>query len=68
MSEPSLRPALRLGAIILAAGGSSRMGQPKQLLPIEGIPLLLRNVAALASSAWPVVVGLAMPLTPFSPG
>jgi Uncharacterized MobA-related protein len=35
------------------------MGEPKQLLPLAGRPLLLRAVdAALASSAWPVVVVL----------
>jgi CTP:molybdopterin cytidylyltransferase MocA len=52
-------PPFRFGLIILAAGSSSRMGHPKQLLPLEGRPLLLRAVdAALASSAWPVVVVL----------
>jgi molybdenum cofactor cytidylyltransferase len=45
--------------VILAAGASTRMGEPKQLLPIEGVPLLLRTVeAALLSPAWPVVVVL----------
>lgn len=35
------------------------MGQPKQLLPLAGRPLLLRTVeAALDSAAWPVVVVL----------
>ncbi len=35
------------------------MGEPKQLLPLGGRPLLLHAVdAALASSAWPVVVVL----------
>jgi molybdenum cofactor cytidylyltransferase len=47
----------RFGAVILAAGASTRMGQPKQLLPRAGRPLLVRAVeAALASPAWPVVV------------
>jgi molybdenum cofactor cytidylyltransferase len=50
---------LRFGIVILAAGASTRMGEAKQLLPIEGQPLLLRAVeSALASSAWPVVVVL----------
>jgi molybdenum cofactor cytidylyltransferase len=30
--------------MILAAGASRRMGQPKQLLPVDGIPLLRRTV------------------------
>jgi len=33
-------------ALILAAGSSSRLGQPKQLIEIEGIPLLQRIVSA----------------------
>jgi molybdenum cofactor cytidylyltransferase len=45
--------------MILAAGESARMGTPKQLLPLDGQPLLVRAVeAALASPAWPVVVVL----------
>jgi molybdenum cofactor cytidylyltransferase len=45
--------------VILAAGASTRMGTPKQLLEFEGKPLLVRAVeAALASPAWPVVVVL----------
>ena len=45
--------------MILAAGASTRMGVPKQLLDVEGRPLLLRAVdAALASPVWPVVVVL----------
>ncbi|HEY0944011.1 MAG TPA: nucleotidyltransferase family protein [Opitutaceae bacterium] len=50
---------LRVGVVLLAAGGSLRMGRPKQLLPLEGRPLLVRAAeAALASPAWPVVVVL----------
>ena len=57
MPEP--REAFRFGAVILAAGESSRMGTPKQLLLVDGQPLLLRAIeAALASAAWPVVVVL----------
>lgn len=45
--------------VVLAAGASSRMGQAKQLLLLDGQPLIVRTVeAALASSAWPVVVVL----------
>jgi molybdenum cofactor cytidylyltransferase len=35
-----------VGAIILAAGGSSRFGQPKQLLPFRGESLVRRAVRA----------------------
>lgn len=56
--SPLARP-FRFGAIILAAGASTRMGTPKQLLEFDGKPLLVRVVeAALASPAWPVVVVL----------
>jgi molybdenum cofactor cytidylyltransferase len=51
--------SFRFGAVILAAGASTRLGTPKQLLVIDGKPLLVRAVeATLASPAWPVVVVL----------
>ncbi len=47
----------RVGIVILAAGGSARLGEPKQLLPFEGRSLLRRTVeAALASRCEPVAV------------
>jgi xanthine/CO dehydrogenase XdhC/CoxF family maturation factor/CTP:molybdopterin cytidylyltransferase MocA len=47
----------RVGLVILAAGGSARLGAPKQLLPFEGRSLLRRTVeAALASRCEPVAV------------
>ena len=58
MTGESDKP-LRLGCVILAAGPSSRMGSPKQLIEIGGRPLVARAAeAALGSSAWPVVVVL----------
>ncbi|MFP6627127.1 MAG: nucleotidyltransferase family protein [Deltaproteobacteria bacterium] len=36
----------RVAAVILAAGASSRMGEPKQLLPLGGVPLLQHAVDA----------------------
>jgi molybdenum cofactor cytidylyltransferase len=48
-----------IGAIILAAGASSRLGTPKQLLPYAGKTLLQYTVkAALDSIARPVIVVL----------
>jgi molybdenum cofactor cytidylyltransferase len=47
------------GLILLAAGGSSRMGQPKQLMPWKGNTLLRHACAtSLATSFRPVVVVL----------
>lgn len=48
---------MAIGVIILAAGGSSRMGRPKQLLPYQG-QSLVRHAAesALASVGDRVVV------------
>ena len=42
---------MRVGAIILAAGGSSRMGKPKQLLPYRGRPLIRHAVEQTLESA-----------------
>lgn len=36
-----------VAAIVLAAGGSERMGEPKQLLPIDGQPMVRRVVEAV---------------------
>jgi molybdenum cofactor cytidylyltransferase len=59
VSRPLSPAPFRFGAAILAAGASTRMGTPKQLLVLDGKPLLVRAVeAALASPAWPVVVVL----------
>ena len=47
----------RVGIVVLAAGGSQRMGQPKQLLPFGGRTLLRRAVeTAMASTCRPIVV------------
>lgn len=47
----------RVGAVILAAGSSSRMGRPKQTLQFQGKSLIRRvAMAALEASCRPVVV------------
>jgi molybdenum cofactor cytidylyltransferase len=58
-SPPAQAQAFRFGAVILAAGASTRMGSPKQLLLLDGQPLVVRAAtAALDAGAWPVVVVL----------
>ncbi len=48
-----------IGGLLLAAGGSRRMGQPKQLLKFEGKTLLRRAAETLVSSICdPIVVVL----------
>ena len=42
-------PEERLAAIVLAAGESTRMGQPKALLPWGGVPLVRHQVDLLAA-------------------
>jgi molybdenum cofactor cytidylyltransferase len=57
--EPAIEaPALpRIGAVVLAAGLSSRMGSNKLLAPVGGKPLVRHAVeAALVSAASPVIV------------
>ena len=46
-----------IAAIVLAAGASTRMGRPKQLLPVGGVPMLVRAVgAAEAAGCRPIIV------------
>ncbi len=54
-----MKTGKRIGLILLAAGGSRRLGRPKQLLEYEGLPLLRRTTeAAIGSMCDPVVVVL----------
>lgn len=45
-----VRKALRVAAIVLAAGGSERLGRPKQLVEIEGNTLIRISVGAAVGS------------------
>jgi molybdenum cofactor cytidylyltransferase len=52
-------PRSSIGLIILAAGASTRMGSPKQLLQFSGKSLIRHSVqTALASKCFPVIVVL----------
>jgi len=54
---PQRKGSRQIGAIVLAAGASTRMGRPKQLLRIDGTPMIVRVVsAAMDSPLWPIVV------------
>ena len=53
------RAGVKIGAVVLAAGSSSRLGQPKQLLIYRGTTLVRRSAqAALDAGCAPVVVVL----------
>jgi EmrB/QacA subfamily drug resistance transporter len=54
--EAKAGESLQVGAILLAAGGSSRMGQPKQLLPIGGQPMVRRVTEAVCETGLAQVV------------
>ena len=47
---------MKVGAIVLAAGGSQRFGGPKQLLVYEGDTLVRRAARAALAVRGPVVV------------
>ena len=55
-SRPETAP---VAAVILAAGASTRMGRTKQLLPVEGVPMVRRAaMQALEAGCFPVIVVL----------
>ena len=49
---------LKIGGIILAAGGSSRLGRPKQFLQFEGKTLLRRAAEAMDASVCDPVIAV----------
>ena len=54
MNSPATK--LQVGAIVLAAGGSTRMGEPKQLLPIDGRPMVRHVVEVVCAAGLAQVV------------
>lgn len=59
MDEANNSANISIGIIVLAAGASSRMTEPKQLLQFEGKTLLRRSVETAGASIYrPVVVVL----------
>ena len=51
--------SLKIGGLLLAAGGSSRLGRPKQLLQFHGKTLLRRAAETLADSVCdPIIIVL----------
>ena len=56
---PTRPGSVGIGIVVLAAGGSTRMGSPKQLLPLAGQSLLRRAATvAVATGCRPAVVVL----------
>ena len=49
-------PSTRVAAVVLAAGGSTRMGQLKQLLPVGGRPMVRRVTSAVCKAGLTQVV------------
>ncbi len=53
------------GIIVLAAGSSSRLGQPKQLVPWKGIPLIRHSaITAISANLGPVTLVLGAVVEP----
>ena len=56
-SDPVLESTSRTAAVILAAGGSTRMGGAKVTLEWDGKPMITRAVgAARGAGLWPIIV------------
>jgi len=49
---------MQVGLVLLAAGNSSRLGQSKQLVEINGVPLLRKSTEVALQTKFPLVVVL----------
>ena len=47
---------MTVGAVVLAAGESRRMGAAKLALPVDGIPMLARTLAAVREAGLPALL------------
>lgn len=65
MERTAPRAARRLGCVVLAAGGSRRLGTPKQLLRVRCTPLLVRAIEA--TSALPLMQPIVVVLGAHAP-
>jgi molybdenum cofactor cytidylyltransferase len=54
--EPVCERWGQVATVILAAGAATRMGRPKQVEPVAGVPMLLRSLAVAAGLGGPVFV------------
>jgi molybdenum cofactor cytidylyltransferase len=54
--DTETRTTSRVGAVVLAAGVAKRMGQPKQLLPVAGQPMVRRVTEAVCAAGLQQVI------------
>ncbi|MFN7398097.1 MAG: NTP transferase domain-containing protein [Sandaracinobacter sp.] len=47
---------MRVGALLLAAGLSRRMGAAKLALPVDGVPMLARTISAVRQARLPILL------------
>ena len=59
--SPAAPPGPAVAGVVLAAGRSSRMGRPKALLPVDGVPFVERAVATLREGGCDPVVAVVGP-------
>lgn len=58
MTESRSEPTFKIGGILLAAGGSERLGTPKQLIEYQGRTLLRRAAESLCTAPCSPVVAV----------